>query len=369
MTNWSDLPQHVVVCIAKHIDSFEDFIVARGVDRSWRSAAIKENFTGQSTHQVPLLMLPDKEDTTLREFHSLKNGKLYQLNLPDAVEKLCFSSLGWLMTQSQDLKLNLLHPLNQKKVMLPDNLIFENHHHDYHRSSSITCLWDQFTVKKFVLSASPSWTLDYMVIVLYSSDILAFCRPEEDNKWSMIDKSYIRGSYFLDITYYQGQFYAVDCFGNVLVCDIEDPKQANTRVVVSAMPEGLIYPCIQKLYVVELGGTLFVVSRTSKCVGCCHATDEFRVFEVPFRNGNWLDSEVKTLGNKCLFLGTNSSFAVDATKYSGCKANCIYFTSDFNEKTRRDMGVFNMTDGKIEPLLEEETPYSLFPHLWIEPSF
>lgn len=90
------------------------------------------------------------------------------------------------MTQSQDLKLNLFE--NQKKVMLPaDNLIFENYPHDYRRSSKITWLWDQFTVKKLVLSASPSWTLDYTVIVLYSSDILAFCRPEEDNKWSMHD--------------------------------------------------------------------------------------------------------------------------------------------------------------------------------------
>ncbi|KAK9905422.1 hypothetical protein M0R45_000175 [Rubus argutus] len=173
----------------------------------------------------------------------------------------------------------------------------------------------------------------------YNSDILAFCRPEEDNKWNMIEKSYIH-----------------------------DPKQAETRVVVSAMPTGLIHPCIQKLYLVELGGTLFVVSRTSKRVGFEHATDEFRAFEVPFGDGNWLDSEVKTLGNRSLFLGTNSSFAVDATKYFGCKANCIYFTSDFGEMTRGDMGIFNMTNGKIEPLLEE-THYSSFPHLWIEPSF
>lgn len=147
------------------------------------------------------------------------------------------------------------------------------------------------------------------------------------------------------------------------MCDIEDPKQAKTRVVVSALPTGPICPCIQKLYLVELGGILFVVSRTSKCVGYRHVTVEFRAFEVPFGNGNWLDSEVKTLGNRSLFLGTNSSFAVDATKYSRCKANCIYFTSDFYEKRHRDMGVFNMTNGKIEPLLEKETPYSLFPHL------
>lgn len=189
----------------------------------------------------------------------------------------------------------------------------------------------------------------------------------------MIDKPYIHrhGPYFLDITYYQGQLYAIDCFGNVLVCDIEDPKQPKTRIV-SAMPTGLIHPCIQKLYLVELGGTLFVVSRTSKCVGCRHKTDEFRAFEVPFGNGNWLDSEVKTLGNRSLFLGTNSSFAVDATKYSiwmqARPIVYIYFTSDFYEHTRKDMGVFYMTNGKIEPLLEE-TPYSSFPHLWIEPSF
>lgn len=102
-------------------------------------------------------------------------------------------------------------------------------------------------------------------------------------------------------SYYQGQFYAVDCFGNVLVCDIEDLKQAKTRIVVSAMPTGLIRPRIQKLYLVELGGTLFVIARTSNCLGYRRVSVEFRAFEVPFGNGNWLDSEVKTLGNRSLF--------------------------------------------------------------------
>ncbi|KAK9950870.1 hypothetical protein M0R45_006336 [Rubus argutus] len=215
----SILPLFDAICETQPCpDSFEDFLAARGVDRSWRSADIMKNFTGLSTHQVPLLMLPNKERT-------------------------------------------YYHP------------------------------------------------------------------PEEDNKWSMIDKPYIHrhGPYFLDITYNQGQLYSVDCFGNVSL--------------------------------VELGGmTLFVVSPTSKCVGCRHVTDEFRAFEVPFGNGNWLDSEVKTLGNRSLFLGTNSSFAVDATKYSGCKANCIYFISDFYEHTRKDMGVFDMTNEKMEPLATWRNP-------------
>lgn len=42
------------------------------------------------------------------------------------------------------------------------------------------------------------------------------------------------------------------------------------------------------------------------------------------------------------------------SKYSRCKANCTYFTSDFYEKTRRDMGIFNIINRwKIKPLLKE----------------
>lgn len=83
------------------------------------------------------------------------------------------------MTQSQYLKLNLSHPLNQKTVELPHNLLYEKYYQHDNLASNVIDMYDQFAVKKFVLSASPSWTSDYMVMVLYSSEIMAFCRPEE----------------------------------------------------------------------------------------------------------------------------------------------------------------------------------------------
>lgn len=112
--------------IAKLLFVLEDFTVFGTVCRSWKSDAIKENFT-RTSHQVPLLMLPKRESATIREFYNLKKGKIHKLNLPPlAKEKLCYSSLGWLKTQSDnDLKFNILHPLNHAHVELPDLEIFK----------------------------------------------------------------------------------------------------------------------------------------------------------------------------------------------------------------------------------------------------
>ncbi|KAA8522322.1 hypothetical protein F0562_013317 [Nyssa sinensis] len=53
----------------------------------------------------------------------------------------------------------------------------------------------------------------------------------------------------------------------------------------------------------------------------------FQVLELNVRNGKWV--KVESLGNRALFLGCNSSFSVEASDITGCKANCIYFTDDW----------------------------------------
>ncbi|KAB2637585.1 F-box protein [Pyrus ussuriensis x Pyrus communis] len=114
-------------------------------------------------------------------------------------------------------------------------------------------------------------------------------------------------------------FYAVDPYGTILVCEIEDPMQARTRVIVPKLPTELGFPFLcEKEYLVESPGALLLVTRSFV------PTVEFRVFEVPLSNGDWSDgAEVKSLGTRTLFLGYNSSFSVESSNY-GCKANCIY---------------------------------------------
>lgn len=109
--------------------SFEDFTSFGAVCKSWSLAAIKESFN--RIHQVPWLMLPEKECTTIREFYDLKKYKIYKLDLPQTIGKCCFSSLGsvgWIMTQSdQSLKVNLFHH-NQQIIELPQVKTFKVYH-------------------------------------------------------------------------------------------------------------------------------------------------------------------------------------------------------------------------------------------------
>lgn len=359
MAQWSDLPHDLVVSIAKRVLLLEDFIVFGAVCRSWKSAATKENFT--RTHQVPLLMLPEKKGTTLREFYSLKHGKVFKQNMPELVTgKLLYSSLGWLMTQSdKDSEVNLLHPLNHMCIELPDVETFKNlHSKEEHRK-----LFGDFIVGKFVLSSSPSWTSDYTVMI-HSCKRLAFCRRGlGDQQWNIIDSSKTSDRLYFDITYYEGKFYAVDYFGEIYVCEIEDPKApAKTRVIVPRLPYELKRPyIIEKLYLVESAGALLLV----KCP--VETIEYFRVFEVPMSDGNWSNSDVKNLGNRSLFLGCNSSFSVEASNY-GCKANCIYYTNrPLQRQQGEDMGIFNMEDGKVESYIKESLNFPT-PHLWAEPS-
>lgn len=159
----------------------------------------------------------------------------------------------------------------------------------------------------------------------------------------------------------------MDPYGTILVCEIEDPMQARTRVIVPKLPTELGFPFLcEKEYLVESPGALLLVTRSFV------PTVEFRVFEVPLSNGDWSDgAEVKSLGTRTLFLGYNSSFSVESSN-SGCKANCIYYTNHppalFRKEEEIDMGIFYMEDGRAEADLREPIN-SLTPHLWVEPSF
>ncbi|KAK9913437.1 hypothetical protein M0R45_037254 [Rubus argutus] len=365
--DWSNLHQDLIIGLAEQIVSMKDFFAFRGVCKSWRSAAIKENCNRglRLQHIVPVLVLPKNISAPIRNFYSLTKGEIYRLDLPETRGKLCFSSLGWSLTVSlDDSRLHLFNPLNHALIELPQlrakTLILRN-------------------ITKFVLSSNPSWTSNYGVM-LQSNCFLVFYRPGYNNdKWTRI---ILPGSVeiFTDTIYYKGRFYVVGYKGGVFVCDMEDPKNAQMMLIAPALPQelfGLIY--FKAPYLVEsaTGALLLVVcsfgyKKSESTLGC-------RVFKVSFGNGNsWSsESEVKNLGNRTLFLSANSSsFSIEALDDSICKPNCIYFLNRCHVSTRGDIdiGIYYMEDGNIERDLEKLSDFqykgsSLTSHLWIQPSF
>ncbi|XP_062021315.1 uncharacterized protein LOC133737850 [Rosa rugosa] len=385
--DWStDIPRDLVLCFANRLMvSLEDFIAFGAVCKSWSSAAmeVKENYlasistsTSTSTglrllaYQVPLLMLPVRltlprgvagGDVTV-EFYSLtaKGNKIYRSKLLDAKGKMCYSSLGWLVTVSKDLEFKLLHPFKHAmNIQLPDG-----------RTKDIG---------KFVLSSSPSWTSDY-VVMFYTSTTLAYCRPGLGENWTELSFQMVDNINIIsDLTYYRGQFYVVDCCGRVLVvCDIDDPNRAKLKVVAPEINQKELLGTrrhIKQLYLAECAGALLLVfclfSNKYESTTAC------RVFEVPFNNGkSWNDSEVKDLGNRAIFLSqSSSSFCIEVTDYSGCKANCIYFMNNMlvSSVLNIDMGIYNMSNASIDREFGKSFNYDFKDksgsHLWIQPSF
>lgn len=128
------------------------------------------------------------------------------------------------MTVSEDaIVIKLLHSLNRTQIKLPKNNKFRH-------------------IRSFCLSASPSLTSDFVVMVLsfdywtHWRSHLAFCRAKNNEWTTVLDTWETATNNYIDLTYYKKQFYVLDGQGRVLVCDIEDPKKAKTRVVVPQIP-------------------------------------------------------------------------------------------------------------------------------------
>ncbi|CAL2268540.1 unnamed protein product [Prunus armeniaca] len=296
--DWSSLHQDIVDSIAKRIVSRADLIAFAAVCKAWRSAAIKEYFTSRSTLKSPVLMIQAKNkenDTPTPEFYNSSKstwskGTFHKLGLlaPKKTKQSFYSSLGWLVAVSADLKVDLLHPLSHAQIELPDINKVRNHH----QQQSFSGVPYEFIASKFVLSSSPSWTCDYIVTVIYR--ILGgwgFWRPGED-EWTSVGRN------IMDLAYYKGQFYAVDFDGNIMVCEIAEPEQPKMRIVVPKVPmEPMCASVDQSLYLVESQGALLVVLRLRQWFS---STTEFRV---------------KNLGDSTLFLGRhNSSFSIECKK-------------------------------------------------------
>ncbi|PWA96326.1 hypothetical protein CTI12_AA040940 [Artemisia annua] len=115
-----------------------------------------------------------------------------------------------------------------------------------------------------------------------------------------------------------------------------------------------------------------VISTTTKTSLCgeTYKTLCFQIFEYDLKTEEW--SKVKDLGSKTLFVGYNSSFCIKDTT-GVIKGNCVYFTDDVLEwylETEngggRDMGIYHLTDGTIEPYFTAASYSFLTPPIWLQ---
>ncbi|KAL5814146.1 hypothetical protein ACOSQ4_024787 [Xanthoceras sorbifolium] len=352
--NWSEFNLDLLEEIARRIKLYDDFVAFSLVCSLFRSAAMKENFKFMSSH-IPLLMLPSKGCSNSRGFFDLPEGTTRSILLPECDGKKCFSSKGWLITIDLDWNMSLLNPFSRVQVELPHMKTFENWEDLETRDMQVSF------IGKCALSVNPSLGKDYMLMVIYGGiGKLAYFR-QGDKVWRTIERWH---SCYADIIYYKGQFYAIDHRGRIMVCDVEEDDSIVARQIANMPIELVAYKT--KIYLVESAGTLLVVTRVA-----IEEKTIFQIFVVDLSNNTF--TEIKNLGNRSLFLGDNSSLSIEISRR---KPNCIYFTDDDQETYAflpegggKDIRIYNLQDGSIEPLLRDKLLDHITPPLWVERSF
>ncbi|KAF7150890.1 hypothetical protein RHSIM_Rhsim02G0229800 [Rhododendron simsii] len=348
MANWTELPQDLLILIAKRVDFLEDFFRFSRVCRSWQSVAVEENFQG--FEQLPWLMLAQEkeEETNHVLIVSAAEGNLIgKLMLPEAKGKQCFESLGWLITVSETGDMNLLDPLSRVQIPLP--------HISFPKTSNF------LRIRKAALTScpSPSSKDNYGLMVIYEGfKSLCFWKSGE-KAWTKIETS---GYFFMDITYYKGKFYSLSHEGTIFVCDVwgRDPTVAS---IVGQILTDIDHPG-KHPYLVESEGELLIVVGEGNYYRADYGTKEFRVFKVDLKDLACAE-ELHSLGDNALFVGHNSSISVRASNFQGIRPNCIYYMVDYFYKggsrfSDKDTGIYNMEDRSVAPCYIGGS----FSHIW-----
>uniref|UniRef100_M1AWM3 F-box domain containing protein n=1 Tax=Solanum tuberosum TaxID=4113 RepID=M1AWM3_SOLTU len=284
MADWANLPNDLIAHIANRVKVIEDFIAFGAVCTSWRIAATKDNFDVLS-HQVPFLMMADGDDDGYQKIYSLSKKKASRIFLPEVRgSKVVPIKEGWLCTVAKDTgEINLLHPFSRKKIHLPSLNALLNFH-DCERNH-----WGCIYVA--VLSANPSVTSDYVLMVLHygSDNCLAFWRPGDLN-WTNIDVANNFPGRPSALVYHKGEFYSMRHSGKVQAHEVAGPNTSDqpivkTRLVVQ-MAEYTFNSHVSQYYLVELSGALLLVAQFDKSNMdfpnglVCYHTFKFKVHEV-----------------------------------------------------------------------------------------
>ena len=390
MPDWSKLQSDLVGVILSRMDLIEDYLNFSSVYKSWHSVAKEHRFIS-NLPRAPWLMLAeeddgDEDDNTCRKFYSFYNDMIFKKRIPEAHGKGCMESMGWLITVGkEDGEISLLHPFSGVQIQLPHQNTTTLY--EFNRTR-----FPWIFIKKVVLSANPSHTPDYVLMVIEGkTERLSFWRPG-DLLWTRITKS-IRFGYFSDVIYFNGSFYAITYGGCIQVCDFTGPDPPSIRIIMQ------IARCIDcKYYILESLGSLFAVTQSGvglryveddserirltlipaiydhdEVIRCMSGTIFFFVFKID------LDAHIYTpitdLGDRAFFLGANASFSVQASQFPGIKPNHIYFTDNclgaYLHSKRGgglDMGMFNLADSSFQPHYDGVSLSRVCPPIWVTPT-
>ncbi|XP_076906656.1 F-box protein SKIP23-like [Bidens hawaiensis] len=377
MAEWSQLPRELVDLISTQLLSETDLQRFRSVCSSWRSSVQPLN------SRFPILPNAGISDTTWGFY--LSKRTIFRLSLPHG-------NNNWLIKVERDnpLKTHFMNPLTGSEFLTPLP--------DFPRSLNLLNFRLQELAQEYALqyicyrpnanSIGDSVSLymekvafcahAFLLLTIHVSGKLAVLRNGE-RRWTIINDL---PSPYDDVVYFGGQFYAVDSTGRTVAVDVNN---ASVEVVAGSVFGG------DKKFLVESDGELFMVDKYLS-VGPDNEMDyddenyEFYedfdcfmsertvklvVYKLEKEGEEWRWVEVKSLGDRMLFLGDNCGFSASALEFPGCKGNCVFFTGQNREDDglvkSRGVGVFDLESGSIGAVANDSGYSQLFwpPPRWL----
>ncbi|KAF3327379.1 F-box protein SKIP23-like protein [Carex littledalei] len=397
MANWSELPQDPLELITSYL-SLTDVNRFSAVCQPWRFIAKMKRYA--PVPQLPWVILTEDRETQKRKFFNMSEQRHYYIDLPELRGGYCVGcSFGWLFIVSPNIELYLVNPFTGVRYCLPplpflnegfgldnslDGEFVDEEPYDEHSTTWYLKLLQKLTISRAVLSHDPNKCEDFFTMIyVRGSCRMAFCRPK-DNIWTIVPHSPIN-----DVICYKGNFYAVAAYNNLYEVHLgPDPEM---RLI-----DPWVQECItgESRYLVDyFGKHLLLVCRNKvKCrdddtakeqdedgdsdgefIRYRHGTRTtfFAVFELDLEKEEW--HRWNDLGGNALFVGTNRAIVGCASKFPGCKADCIYFTSDStdflasNKYGYNDVGVYNLIEDRMEAFYEDHIPNTSMP-TWLLPN-
>ncbi|OMO60105.1 putative F-box protein [Corchorus capsularis] len=303
LPDWANIPCDVVCYIVGKIHpSMQDIVRMGAVCQSWQASIELE-----PKFPICLMLAEREDDNDMRRFLTASEDRVMELELSEIRGRRCWGTpFGWLASYSLDFEIRLFNPLSRASFSLP--LISPD---------ASTSFLELSFIFKLILSSSPI-SPNCIVEAIYGQTYsLAFVKPG-DQQWTRIDST----RSISDVTYFDGNFYAVNRIGKVFRCELGLDEGSSAPKCVEFTDKPPQFNRTELNFIVDLGGHLCVI-------GCNYGEyqyiKEYGEVEMEYINAD----------------------------YPACTSNCIYFTdnqSEFYSTTKGDgvnTGIYNCANKEI----------------------
>ncbi|KAK7283627.1 hypothetical protein RIF29_13268 [Crotalaria pallida] len=381
-SQWSLLPYDILHEITLRIDKPRDYVRLGAVCKGWLSF-VHRNFNQKHLLHIyqnnPLLLIPSASPQESRGLYNITQGIVYdqfQIHLPH--KRCCGSSYGWLFfvekVNDSTMELILLNPFlgyGAKPIKLPP-LKFCAYEHEVN-------IMDEYGVCKAILSKDP-WTSpdDYEVVAMYGTFGELAHYKAGDNFWSYAEK--MDRQVFADVIFYKDLILAVDRYNWIVKFTLEQVERGIIRTtnyntspwylkwhtIHEQLPFGRPFYAGNAYFAEDSRGDLLLARRYYRNKNELEAqeddqeqianTKEFKVYKLYFSSKKLKMKmfPTKKLYGETLFVGDNHSISVPTSKYPCLRPNSIYYTDDYIDVYKRnlgfgtcDTGVFSIKHGSF----------------------